>query len=59
MVWTVSNESILYGCNWSPLLHHDFKGKIEKVMVNGNLIIDQGIKKNIQNGMRLKFQKIR
>jgi dihydroorotase len=57
--WTVSNESILYRCNWSPLLHNDFKAKIEQVMVNGNLIVDRDIKKNIPTGMRLRFQKMR
>jgi dihydroorotase len=57
--WTVSKDSILYGCNWSSLSNHDFKGKIKKVMVNGSLIVDQGIKKNLPIGMRLKFEKIR
>ncbi len=57
--WTVTNESISYGCKWSPLLHHDFKAKIEKVMINGNVIVDRGINEVLPTGMRLKFEKIR
>lgn len=57
--WTVSNNNILYGCKWSPLLDHTFKGKIKLVMVNGNHYLNGEIKKSKSTGMRLKFEKIR
>ena len=57
--WTVSNDNILYGCKWSPLLDHTFSGKIKHVMVNGNHYLNGEIKKNHSPGMRLKFEKTR
>jgi dihydroorotase len=57
--WTVSNDNILYGCKWSPLLNHTFKGKIKHVMVNGNHYSNGEIKETHSKGMRLKFEKNR
>jgi dihydroorotase len=57
--WTVSNDNILYGCKWSPLLNHTFKGKIKHVMVNGNHYLNGEVKETHSKGMRLKFGKNR
>lgn len=40
--WQVSKDNVLYKCAWSPLEDYRFKGKVEKVMINGSLAFDQG-----------------
>ncbi|OBX27257.1 dihydroorotase [Gelidibacter algens] len=40
--WTVTKENLLYKCGWSPLEGTTFSTKIEKTVVNGNLIYDNG-----------------
>ncbi len=40
--WTVAKENLLYKCGWSPLEGTTFSTKIEKTVVNGNLIYDNG-----------------
>jgi dihydroorotase len=40
--WTVTKENLLYRCGWSPLEGTTFSTKIEKTVVNGNLIYDNG-----------------
>ncbi len=57
--WVVSIDNLMYGCHWSPLVDQSFKGKIKKVMVNGNLIYENMFKRSAPKGMQLKFEKIR
>lgn len=52
---TVNKENILYKCGWSPFVGHTFKSTIEKTIVNGELVWNDGkINSNIR-GMRLTF----
>lgn len=57
--WKVIPENILYKCGWSPFENNYFKSKIAKTFVNGNLVYDNGIFNETNNGLRLKFSKIR
>ena len=41
--WRVSKDNILYKCRWSPLEGTQFKNRIEKTFVNGQLVFDKGI----------------
>lgn len=52
----VKKENLLYKCGWSPFENHSFSSKIEKTLVNGQLIYNDGkIDENIR-GMRMEFQ---
>lgn len=57
--WKVTNNNILYKCNWSPFENQVFQSKVLKTFVNGNLVYDNGIFDDTKNGMRLKFSKTR
>lgn len=55
----VSTESLRYKCQWSPLLGYTLRSKICKVMVNGQIVFDNGKIDSSHNGKRLKFEKER
>ncbi len=40
--WMVDKNNIYYKCNWSPFEKYEFKSKIIKTFVNGNLVYDDG-----------------
>lgn len=53
--WKVAQENILYKCKWSPFENHNFKSKILKTFVNGNLIYDEGKINKSFKGKQLSF----
>ncbi|ANO49439.1 dihydroorotase [Flavobacterium columnare] len=55
--WTVSKDNILYQCGWSPFENYTFKSKITHTFVNGNLVYENNQIKNLQQGMRLEFNR--
>jgi dihydroorotase len=57
--WEVSRNNILYKCNWSPFEGQQFKSKIIKTFINGNLVYDKSIIDESKNGIRIKFEKDR
>jgi len=57
--WKVTRENIKYKCKWSPFEGHEFAGVIEKVLVNGQVALDQGKIKNTNTAQRLLFEKDR
>jgi dihydroorotase len=57
--WKVSRENILYKCQWSPFENQSFKSKIVKTFVNGSIVYENGVIKNVNVGKRLLFSKIR
>ena len=52
---TVTKESILYQCGWSPFEGHTFPYRVSKTFVNGNLVYDNGILIEQSLGARLSF----
>jgi dihydroorotase len=54
---TVTKENILYKCGWSPLENFTFNASIEKTMVNGNLVWDEGKFNEEEKGKRLLFDR--
>jgi len=40
--WTVTSETVLSKCGWSPLEGHTFRWHVEKTLCNGHLVYDQG-----------------
>jgi len=54
---SVSKETILYKCGWSPFEGHTFPTSIEKTFVNGNILFDKGKQVDDVKGMRLVFDR--
>ena len=57
--WQVTRKNILYKCQWTPFENQFFKSKIVKTFVNGNIVYDDGIITEGNQGKRLLFSKIR
>jgi dihydroorotase len=55
--WTVTKESLLYKCGWSPFEGETFHSKIDKTFVNGHLVYDNGVFDENNKGMRLSFSR--
>jgi len=55
---TVSKESLLYKCGWSPLENFTFPASVEKTFVNGRLVYDNGVFNETEMGCRLRFNRI-
>jgi dihydroorotase len=53
--YTVSNKNILYKCGWSPLEGFNFNATIEKTMVSGNIVYENGVVNASNVGKRLEF----
>ncbi len=55
--YTVSPKNILYKCAWSPLSGFNFNATIEKTMVSGNIVFENGKVNEFYRGKRLEFQR--
>ncbi len=55
--WTVTNESILYKCGWSPMEGEIFDTKVVQTWVNGQLVFDNNRFSAPEYGMRLTFDR--
>jgi dihydroorotase len=53
--YQVKRENILYKCGWSPLMGHDFTYSIDKTLVNGAMVHENGSVQNKKSGQRLLF----
>jgi dihydroorotase len=53
--YKVSPSNILYKCGWSPLEGFNFNASIEKTMVSGNIVYENGVVNASNKGMRMKF----
>ena len=54
---TVTNESILYQCGWSPLVGETFNAAITHTFVSGKLVYQNGRFLTDQAGQRLQFNR--
>ena len=53
--WTVTKDSLLYKCGWSPLEGTTFQTRINQTFVNGNLVYDNGLFYENKFGMSIDF----
>jgi dihydroorotase len=53
--YQVKRENLLYKCGWSPLLGLAFTYSIDKTMVNGAMVYENGLVQNKKSGQRLLF----
>ena len=51
--WKVSNDNLMYKCNWSPFENKTFKSRVLHTLVNGNLVFSNG--KVIESGLGMKI----
>jgi dihydroorotase len=54
---TVSKDTILYHCGWSPFEGHTFTHKIKHTIVSGHLVYSEGQFNEKQYGQRLAFDR--
>lgn len=54
---TVTKDSLLYQCGWSPFEETTFTASIEKTFVNGAIVYENGKLTGIQSGERLAFNR--
>lgn len=55
--YTVTPQNILYKCGWSPFDKTTFAATIEKTMVNGNFVYENGVVNASQKGKRILFSR--
>lgn len=55
--WTVSKDTILYKCGWSPFEGSTFSSKISHTFVNGHLAYENGKLSAKRNARRLTFER--
>jgi dihydroorotase len=54
---TVTNESLLYKCGWSPLIGFTFPAEITHTFVNGNYLYGNTLFDESIKGLRMNFEK--
>ncbi|OJU77533.1 MAG: dihydroorotase [Bacteroidetes bacterium 47-18] len=54
--YTVTKDNILYKCGWSPFSGHTFSAQVEKTIVNGHIVYENGTVIDTVMGQRLKFR---
>ncbi len=55
--FTALKENNYYKCGWSPLANFTFSASVEKTMVNGHLVYNNGVFNETKKGSRLKFNR--
>jgi dihydroorotase len=56
--YTVSKENILSKCGWSPFENYTFDASIEKTLINGHLVFNNGTFDESKKGERLVFKRL-
>ena len=55
--YKVTSQNILYKCGWSPFEQTTFPATIEKTMVNGNFVYENGVINASHKGKRILFER--
>lgn len=55
--WTVTRESVLYKCGWSPFEGNEFTSCVTSTVLNGQLAMENGIINEERYGQRLLFNR--
>ena len=55
--YTVTEENIISKCGWSPFQEFEFRSSVEKTIVSGRIVYDQGKIIEAGNGDRLLFNR--
>ncbi len=54
---TVTKDSLLYKCGWSPFEGHQFSSSIVKTFVSGHLVFDRGVINESRKGSAITFNR--
>jgi dihydroorotase len=54
---TITNQSVLYKCSWTPLDGTTLKGRVHSTFINGQLAYQNGQLHNTRAGQRLLFNR--
>ena len=55
--YTVTRENILYKCGWSPFEGHTFPAQVNRTIVNGNIVYENGKVLDLFKGQRILFDR--
>ncbi|MBR6251399.1 MAG: dihydroorotase [Bacteroidales bacterium] len=55
--WTVTDDNVLYKCQWSPLNGHTLHHQVVRTFVNGKIAYEHGYVNNDVRGKRLTFNR--
>lgn len=55
--WKVWYDNILYHCGWSPFSGVTFRSKVEKTIINGTVVYDNGKIKEDYRGQQIEFRR--
>ena len=55
--YTVSKQNILHKCGWSPLEGMSFPAVVDKTLVNGQIVYENGLVTDTIRGQRLTFNR--
>lgn len=55
--YTVSKQNILHKCGWSPLEGMNFPAAVDKTLVNGQIVYENGLVTDTIRGQRLTFNR--
>lgn len=53
----VTPQSLLYSCKWSPFIDHTFGTRIEKTIVNGTIVYENGCINDSLQAMAIEFSR--
>ena len=55
--WTVTADTILSKCGWSPMEGHTYQWKVEQTFVNGQCVYNNGQVNDTVRGLPLEFDR--
>lgn len=55
--WTVTSDTILSKCGWSPMEGHTYRWRVEQTLVNGQSVFADGKVNDEVRGQRLEFER--
>lgn len=55
--WVVNKDNVLYQCGWSPLEGANFTSKVVTTVLNGAVVMENGVISETRHGARLLFNR--
>ena len=55
--WVVNKDNVLYQCGWSPLEGVNFTSKVVTTVLNGAVVMENGVISETRHGARLLFNR--
>ena len=56
--WTVTKDTILSKCGWSPMEGHEYRWRVERTLCNGHSVYNKGVVDTAYVGEEIRFKHI-